>query len=305
MRLVADIGGTNARLGLCASGVVDHRTVQRFSNADWPNLSAVLATYLASHPGVILDEMVIAVAGPVGDGRATLTNRNWTIDAAVLQASFNCDRAVLLNDLSALGYAVPMLRADQIVRVCGGDQPSEPMGQALVVGIGTGFNISQAITTSGGTVCPPAEAGHVSMPHSISKMLPAFNCDPEQFPTVETLFSGRGLTNFCQNHTGKGVRTGEDAIDLYSTMQGQQATDAINDYSTLLGWLLRDLALSYMPSHGIYLAGSVARAIAKTAPDPLAKVLQATGQFRSPKSSAVYTIEDDGAALAGCGRYSN
>ena len=303
MRLVADIGGTNARLALCENGVVDNATVQRFTNADWPSLDAVLAAFCDAHLGTPLDEMVIAVAGPVSGGRATLTNRNWLIDECSLAEHSGCKRVVLLNDLTALGHAVPLIDADQVRQVCGGDAPSMPNGSALVVGIGTGFNISQVITTSHGTICPSAEAGHVSMPRSISKQLDLLNCVPDQFPTVETLFSGRGLSAFCRLHTGQAALTGQAAIAAYGKAFGDQATSAIDEYSSMLGALLRELSLSYAPTQGTYLAGSVARAIARTAPERLKNTLQKPCEFRSPIPSLVYTIDDDGAALLGCAQY--
>ena len=303
MRLVADVGGTNARLALCENGVVENETVQRFTNADWPNLDAVLVAFCDAHRGVPLDDMVIAVAGPVSGGRATLTNRNWTIDACSLAERFDCKGLVLLNDLAALGYAVPVIGADQVRQVCGGDASTTPTGSALVVGIGTGFNISQVMTTSHGTVCPPAEAGHVSMPRSISKQLAFLNCDPDQFPTVESLFSGRGLSTFCQQHTGQVTLSGQAAIDAYGKAFEEQATEAIDDYSSMLGSLLRELSLSYAPTLGTYLAGSVGRAVAKAAPVRLENTLGEPCEFRSTNPPLVYTIEDDGAALLGCAQY--
>ena len=52
-----------------------------------------------------------AVAGPVIDGRAHLTNLPWTVDAAALRAELALDEVFLLNDLQATAYAAPRLRA--------------------------------------------------------------------------------------------------------------------------------------------------------------------------------------------------
>jgi len=303
MRLVADIGGTNARVALCADGVIDQTSIQRFSNAQWDCLDDVLHAYCNANPDAVVHEMVIAVAGPVHAGRATLTNRNWTIIADDLAQAFNCKRVVLLNDLGALGYAVPMLGADQMTQLCGQDSPNNPNGQALVVGIGTGFNISQVITKDQCTVCPPAEAGHTSMPSAIYSALQdqAFNPDP--FPTVETLFSGRGLTAFCRQFTGLEDVTGEFAINHYGAPRKQTVTHAIDAYAVLLGLLLRELSLSYMPSHGTFLAGSVGRAIAACSPEPLVNVFHEPCKFRLQSNPAIFVAEEDGAALLGCAQY--
>jgi len=303
MRLVADIGGTNARVALCANGVIDPSSTQRFSNADWESLDDLLRAYFDANPGAVIDDMVIAVAGPVHAGRATLTNRNWTIIADKMAQLFSCNRVILLNDLGALGYAVPLFGADQVKKICGQDVHRGPNGQALVVGIGTGFNISQVITKGQCTVCPPAEAGHISMPSAISSELESRACNPDQFPSVETLFSGRGLTAFCRQFTGLDSMTGEAAIKNYGDAEMTKVTAAIDTYAGLLGLLLRDFSLSYMPSHGMFLAGSVGRAIVSCAPDPLIDVLQEPCNFRLQKNPSIFVAQEDDAALLGCAQF--
>ncbi|KGK78720.1 hypothetical protein PM03_11980 [Thalassobacter stenotrophicus] len=303
MRLVADIGGTNARVALCANGVIDKGSVERFSNADWESLIDLLRAYCDDHRGVTVDEMVIAVAGPVHAGRAKLTNRNWTINADNLAQVFACERVVLLNDLGALGYAVPMLGADQVVPLCGQLTAPYANGQALVVGIGTGCNISQVITKNQWTVCPPAEAGHISMPSAIVSKLHECSCNPDAFPTVEALFSGRGLTAFCRLFTGSEDVTGEVAISHYGAPGKTKMTAAIDTYAALLGLLLRDFSLSYMPSHGTFLAGSVARAISERAAEPLIGVFQEPCKFRLQETPSLFVVDEDGAALLGCAQF--
>ena len=303
MRLVADIGGTNARVALCAKGVIDPSSVQRFSNAEWDSLNDILRAYCDAYPDVVINEMVIAVAGPVHAGRATLTNRKWTIVADKMAQLFSCNRVILLNDLGALGYAVPLFGADQVTKICGQDVPRGTNGQALVVGIGTGFNISQVITKDQCTVCPPAEAGHISMPSVISSKLEVRACNPDQFPTVETLFSGRGLTAFCRQFTGLDETTGEAAIKSYGNPESSKVSRALDIYAGLLGLLLRDFSLSYMPSNGMFLAGSVGRAIASCAPDPLINVLQEPCSFRLQRHPSVFVAQEDDAALLGCAQF--
>jgi len=303
MRLVADIGGTNARVALCANGVIDQTSIQRFSNAKWDSLNDVLHAYCSIHPAAVINEMVIAVAGPVHAGQATLTNRNWTIIADKMAQLFSCNRVILLNDLGALGYAVPLFGADQVKKICGQDVHRGPNGQALVVGIGTGFNISQVITKDQCIVCPPAEAGHISMPSAIISALQDQAFNPEPFPTVETLFSGRGLTAFCRHFTGLEGVTGEFAINHYGDPGQPKITRAIDAYAALLGRLLRDLSLSYMPSHGIFLAGSVGRAISACAPEPLVNVFREPSKFRLQSNPAIFVADEDDAALLGCAQF--
>lgn len=303
MRLVADIGGTNARLALAAEGQIVPGTVHSYANADWPDLYAVIAAYLSGQPAARPSQMVVAVAGPVQGGRAMLTNRNWSIVAQKLSGDFDCANTVLLNDLTALGYALPGLRADQVTQVSAGLAKQKGLAQSLVVGIGTGFNVSPVLETSQTVLCPAVEAGHVAMPRSITDALAAAGCPGAAFPTVEALFSGRGFTSFCRQITGDSTLEGATAMASYGAPQAEQLTAAVAQYSALLGWLLRELSLAYMPSSGIYLAGSVARAIAGTVPGPFVEILGRPCAIRTSGAPAVYTIKDDGAALAGCAGY--
>ena len=303
MRLVADIGGTNARIALSADGVINSGSIQRFSNDEWDRLDDVLHAYCSAHPEAAIDEMVIAVAGPVNAGFAKLTNRNWAISARELAGRFSCRTVTLLNDLSALGHAVPAFDRNDVVQICGTLAPPSTKRRSLVVGIGTGFNISQVITTGGTTICPPAEAGHISMPVSIASKLQTYGCDPTAFSTVETLFSGRGFTAFCRQMSGLPDVTGTVAIADYAAGQRDTTGDAVEAYASLVGLLLRELSLLYMPSHGMFLAGSVACAVATCAPNPLIEVLQAPCKFRIEESPLVSIAKDDGAALFGCATF--
>ena len=141
-----------------------------------------------------------------------MTNRGWSIIAEDLARHFARPHVHLLNDLTALGYAVPHLRAEQLGEISAGAARGAGQGQSLVVGIGTGFNVSPVLEAAGHVLCPAAEAGHLTMPGSVINGLSAIGINPTQFPTIETLFSGRGLTAFCQEITGDTGLQGASAI---------------------------------------------------------------------------------------------
>jgi glucokinase len=300
MRLVADIGGTNARLALCKDVAIVPQTVRNFSNDDWPHLYDIVTAYLKDHASAPLDEMVIAVAGPVHGDKAVLTNRNWTILRTELLQGFGCKHVILINDLSALGYAVPSLLPTQLRRIYNGPVLPSRTGQSLVVGIGTGFNVSPVLSTPNGVHCLAVEAGHISMPKNVSDMLKAIGHSPDLFQTIETLFSGRGLTLFCQQVTGDDTLLGTTAIQSYKTSINPAISNAVDHYAALIGQLLRDLSLAYMPSSGIYLAGSVARAVLSISTARLIDVFAQPCDIFGDRTPSLFTIEDDFAALYGC-----
>lgn len=303
MRLIADIGGTNARLGLSRDHHVQQSTIQSYANADWDGFDAILSDYCASKGVDGLTDMVLAVAGPVSDRQARLTNRGWRFDAAALSQQYAGVPVVLLNDLTALGYSVPVLRTDQVKLLLEGDPAKGGLDQRLVAGVGTGFNVSPVLTTPSLTICPPVEAGHVAMPGSILAALEEQGRDTAPFRTVEDLFSGRGFTAFCQLVTGIPGLQGKEAMAAFGKTGAEDITSAVTEYAGLLGLLLKELALAYMPSAGVYIAGSVGRAIAGAAPLDVVDALSRPSAHRPRGTPSILTIEDDSAALAGCAAY--
>ncbi len=300
MRLVADIGGTNSRLAMSENGVVLKQTTQSYSNKDWNGFDEILAHYLSRIDAPRPDEIVLAVAGPVHSDRAQLTNRGWVFDTAQLQREFGTSRTQLLNDLTALGYAVPNLRPNQVKIISTGNAQTSTVFQSLVVGVGTGFNVSPVLQNAGKVVCPAVEAGHVGLPYALFTKLDQLGFKHNHFSTTEDLFSGRGFREFCAFLTDDKAMEGTEFIAAFGAPEAAPVTEAINHYATLLGFLLRDLSLAYMPTSGLYLAGSVARSILATAPNPCIEVLQAPFDMQAVKAPPVWVIQDDMAALAGC-----
>lgn len=302
MRLIADIGGTNARLALSEAGQIVAGSTRSYTNAQWRSLYEVVGDFLSAPQMPALTEVVVALAGPVQGTRAELTNYDWQVGAEPLSQLTGAGKVHLLNDLTALGYAVPQLRKDQLTLLREGVPKGGPVRQSLVVGIGTGFNVSPVLQHMNTVTCPAVEAGHISMPHSITSRLSLLCCDPHPFETIEMLFSGRGFATFCQQMSGQPDITGPDAITTYGDPKHPKITHAIDAYATLLGHLLQDLSLAYMPTAGLYLAGSVARSVLSTAPQPCFDAFGTPANILAPKDTPVWAIADDLAALTGCAK---
>src|SRR5207253_1101617 len=75
------------------------------------------------------------IAGPIIDGRSSMPNLGWTIDAVSLGRLFALERVVLLNDLEATGYGIAALPPDQLV-VLNAGVPAP--GNAALIAAGTG-----------------------------------------------------------------------------------------------------------------------------------------------------------------------
>ena len=112
--LVGDIGGTNVRFAIgmrSPDGAISLSDVLILPGDDFAEFQDALAKYLSGFDANPADEALIAVAGPVSEGRVQLTNRDWLIDASVLAARFGLERVTLVN-------ADPCRRAGDWTRDC-------------------------------------------------------------------------------------------------------------------------------------------------------------------------------------------
>lgn len=301
MNLIADIGGTNARLALSVGSGPVAQTIRSYRNDDFDSFEDILSEYLSSVSDGPVTGMVVAVAGPVTGRTGRLTNRDWSLSSDHLEQRFGVDRAEIINDLTALGYAVPYLQKELLQSLVGDDTGPKTGQPMLVVGIGTGFNVSPVIPVGDRIVCPSVEAGHASMPYGVvlqgEKWISGFG---QAFPTIEHLFSGRGLRRFLDLTQAK---MGEDVkaqIASEGTDDGKAALSQMDLYAMLMGHLVRDLSMTYLPTGGIFLAGGVARSIVSaTAMHHSVDVLRSPSRFLA-NPPPVWLIVEDSAALFGC-----
>ncbi|GAA0292803.1 glucokinase [Rhodovulum strictum] len=303
-RLVVDIGGTNTRAALAEGPRIVEDSVRRYRNDGFAGLSAVLMRYLAEAGSPQIDGACAALAGPVQAGRGRLTNLDWLIDEAEIARVTGADRVRLLNDLQAQGHALDQLAPVALVPVL--DGPRAPGGVRLVIGLGTGVNVTVVHRTGTGTLVTANEAGHVSLPVACEDdlSLARFAAGEDGFAAVEDVLAGRGLATL---HAWVTSRTGPpqriEGSEIIAAAPGDPAAEeALRTYATMLGRVAGDLALHHLPYGGIYLIGGVARAMTPhLARLGLADSFRAKGRFSGlMESFAIATITDDFAALRGC-----
>ncbi len=303
--LVADVGGTNARLALVADDELLASTVSKYSNKKYGSFYEIVAEYLTRHNVTDISACCVAMAGPVFAGRGELTNLDWEISTDELKAVTQCSAAQVMNDLTALGYAVGRLRSDNITPILAQSAGRDQNGQSLVVGIGTGFNVCPVkILPTGATICLEAEAGHTGLSPAVKKLMQAeIGAQSEGFETAEDLFSGRGLARWHQVRSkseaalsgGQIVRAHVDATDALASV-------SLMAYCRMLGAHCRELMLQYMPLDGVYFAGSVARGVLGSGlVSEFVAELMLHPRFRPLLGQIpVSIINEDAAALLGC-----
>ncbi|KAJ55405.1 hypothetical protein ACMU_11965 [Actibacterium mucosum KCTC 23349] len=306
MALVADIGGTNTRVALAKGRALQADSIQRFRNADFEGLEPILHTYLGAQQPGPLSGVCVAIAGPVSDGRGSLTNLNWTIAPEPLSALAGGAPALVVNDLQAQGFALDHLSDSALQALIPGQVSTA--ATRLVIGVGTGFNIAPVFRSGDTLIVAPAEAGHQTLPVQDSTELAlvrALAADTG-FAAVEEALSGRGLGNVYRFVAGQNGQNrpadGKELTRLLADGEDAIAKEAMAMFAQLLGRVAGDLALCFLPKGGIYFCGGMSRIVAPYLDQGgFADAFRAKGRFAEfMQDFPVFLIDDDYAALTGC-----
>ena len=264
-RLVSDIGGTRARFGLTGEqDPVQH--LREFKTSDFSGFTACAEAYLAQLSTNIArpETAAIAVAGPVEDGVARLTNVSWTIDAGQIKAALGLKSVRLANDFEAQAYALPWLGPEDRQQVGGGNVIAN--ASRVVLGPGTGLGVAGLIPDRRGEFSAvPGEGGHMA--------LAAMNDDEADLVarlrgrfahvSAERVISGPGLEALylaISERRGKGRASDPvSAMDMASRAGAgdEAAREALQHFSSFLGTVAADLALIFWARGGVYLSGGV------------------------------------------------
>lgn len=304
--LVADVGGTNTRVALARGRTRIAASTERFRNADFTSLDAILQAFLERHRTQPA-RAAIALAGPVRGTQAEMTNLGWQVDAVALAQATGIGQIALLNDLQAQGHALAHLPETHLRRLRAG---SPETGPKLVIGLGTGVNAAPVYAAGARHIVPPAEAGHMRLPlHGTEDYrLADWLIARHGFASVEDVLSGAGLERLYAFHAAE-AKSGStlNAAEIMAAMESGEALAQITGrhYVRLLGHVTADLALITLPFGGVYFIGGVARAFApwlerfnfESAFTNMGRFSDLVARF------PVAIVEDDYAALSGCAAY--
>lgn len=308
--VVADIGGTNTRVALASGAEVLQASIRRFPNADFAGLEPILQAFLAETGTTACAGACVAVAGPVRDGVAEMTNLDWTMTDASIAGATGATHVALLNDLQAQGHALGHLRPESLIPVVEGPDAG-PRATKLVIGVGTGFNAAPVHETPRGRLVAPSECGHVSLPvrgEADQRLARFVEALPEVhgFAAVEDVLSGRGLERvMAWAAAGSGATDERSAAEIMAAIdlgQDPVALETGRAFAAMLGTVAGNLALTHLPFGGVFLIGGVARAFARhLVPLGFAQAFRDKGRFADfMQDFPVWVIVDDYAALSGC-----
>jgi glucokinase len=276
--LVGDIGGTKTDLAIVSSDKGPRSPIaqKRFPSGEYNSLEAIAREFL-NEVNLPVSQTCMAVAGPVVNGRAVLTNLPWVVEEPLLRSALKLEAVQLLNDVQAMASAIPYLEPDEVLTL----QPGEPARDGTIGLLAAGTGLGEAFLTSDGSGyrAYPSEGGH----HDFGPTSP-MEIDLLRFlktrlerVSIERVCAGRGIPDiydFLKEEGGiaesqaladqlKGAddRTPPIMATAIASDADALALAAVNLFVSILGSEAGNMALTVFATGGIYLAGGIVERI--------------------------------------------
>jgi glucokinase len=284
--IAADIGGTKSWLAWVTDTPEEGpqlRFERVYASAAFATADDLIRQFITdAQAPAAPDGLLLALPGPLHAQHVRLTNLDWTLDAADMQATLGIASVRFINDFQAAAAGVATLTAADMVAL--NPQPAEAGGVRAITGAGTGLGLAfmlagadgryQSLATEGGHIdFAPANAmqvrllerlraqyGHVSWERVVSGSamndLYGFCCAELKCPLPDVPIDGPVLVARAESGDAAAVAALDLFVDLYGAWVG-------------------NVALLYQPCGGLYVAGGIAAHL--------------QDQLRSPRFMAVAT----------------
>ena len=283
-RLVADIGGTNARFALVGAEELP-RDERVLPGADYPDIVSAIEAYLGQVGGPRPREAAFAIANPITGDWVKMTNHTWEFSIEETRKRLGLEQLVLINDFTAQAMSLPWLTPSDLHQV-GGGRPVE-RGAIGVLGAGTGLGVSGLIHAGDHWIPLQGEGGHVSLSPASAREVAILEVSWRRFEHVsaERLVSGMGLQNL---HHAVSVLEGREPEPLSPAQISERAlsaadpicAEALETFCGMLGTVAGNLALTLGATGGIYLGGGIVPRLGSYFDDSLFRQrFEAKGRF--------------------------
>jgi glucokinase len=305
-RIVGDFGGTNARLATLADRDDALERITVLACADYPHIHDTIQAYLDRHAITDVEEVCLAVAGPVDADVVHLPNNGWRFSRSELERTLGAPLTVI-NDFTAQALCIQLLSPGELAWI--GTPRPRPEGVQVVIGPGTGLGVAMRLP-SGEVV--PSEGGHVGFAPTNSHEIELLRLLLERFDrvSIERMVSGPGLENlyWAQSRldgdpeAGRAPTLSAQEVSALAESGDARALRSVNDLLDLLATFAGDMALASWASGGVYLSGGALRKLMGfLKPDRFRARFEAKGRFTGfCRELGVAWIAADYPGLVGC-----
>jgi glucokinase len=264
--LLGDIGGTNARFAILRDDIIGHAA--NLKVASFAQANDAIAAYIKDlGDQVSVDAAAIAVAGPVKDRAAKLTNGTWRLDAAEIESRFKLSRVRLINDFAAQAWAIPRFDGTGLRKI--GRGAALAGAPSVVLGPGTGLGIASYLPPPAGPAVIVGEGGHATMPASDDREAAIIAALRARFGHVsaERVLSGEGMVNLYDTIAeldGEAPPRRNPAEITKAALAKECAVSqaTLDQFCAMLGTVAGNLALTLGAQGGVYIAGGIGPRVA-------------------------------------------
>lgn len=262
VRLVGDVGGTNARFALVRGDRGALESPLALPTSDYPDLATAVEEYLRRSGEARPVEAAVAIATPLTGDQVQMTNAHWSFSIDQTRQRLGMNRLVLINDFEALAQALPALPPSELEQVGGGARASDsPMA---VIGPGTGLGVASLVPAGGRWIAVAGEGGHVTMCAANPREAEILAVLWRQFPHVsaERILSGPGLVRLYQVIVTLAGKRPEDFTPADVTRLALAETDrycveAVDSFCAMLGTVAGNLAVTLGAHGGVFIGGGI------------------------------------------------
>lgn len=263
-RLLADIGGTNARWAYQAAPAAPLQHVDSYECSEFASIGAAVRHFLAVHGCPPPRALALGVAAAVTGEQISFVNNPWSFSRGALATELGVERLMVLNDFAALAMALPVL----------GDADRQPLGggQAVagapiaVMGPGTGLGVAAlAWQDSGHPQVLSGEGGHATLAAGSDQEDEVLRLLRRRFGHVsaERVLSGPGLVNLhlaLAQLDGRMLAAEPTPAEIVAGARSGEDPDCIATVRLFLDFLAGfagNLVLSFGALGGLYLGGGI------------------------------------------------
>lgn len=261
--LVADIGGTNARLGLVTSEGNEVFGIERLSNKDYPNLLDVVHNYLSKAQCIVSPKKAcFAVASPVVGDRINFTNNSWSFSIQELKVELGLESLRVINDFEAIALSIPYLGTAEVFTI--GQGIALPHQTIAVLGPGTGLGMAALVPSRPKPLPVATEGGHACFApqDEIESYIASLIKARQGFCSNEDMLSGNGLVaiyeGLCSwHHIKPKYSLAAEITDHAISGTDALCQETLERFCAVLGSVAGDFALQMGAKGGVFIAGGI------------------------------------------------
>ncbi|MDD3266172.1 MAG: glucokinase [Burkholderiales bacterium] len=263
-RLVADIGGTNARFSLEVSPY-KYEHIKVLACKDYKDLVEAANAYLLSIGINHVEYVGLALPTPIVGDSIYMVNNPWqTMSISETKKELGLKNIVFLNDFHALALSIPHIPTDYLTKIGGIDtEENRPRG---VIGPGTGLGVATLIKhPNGDYLAVPAEGGHTTFAPANLEEMELWQFVHRRFSHVsfERFVSGPGLQLIYEavchqkHYKFDQLPTPAEITNRAINRECWISQLTLDHFCRMLGTVSSNLAITTNSFGGVYIGGGV------------------------------------------------